>query len=68
MPKATFFFRLEDLEALAGKIVSACEVHGPVVEELERRVRDLEEASTAMDSSQASKVAGDLTREIQVCT
>ena len=58
--------RLEDLDSLARKIELACENNSSVVDSLEEEVKDLEQKSTGMDPSNASKLARDLSDEIKV--
>ncbi len=59
-------YRLEGLDALAAKLKSECDRYYPAVGELEGKVKELEEKSTAMTPAEASKAASNLTYEIEV--
>lgn len=60
------FVRLEALDALAGQLTAECDSRTPAVEELGKRVSELEASSSGMSSAEVGKVAADLTQEIQV--
>jgi peptidoglycan hydrolase CwlO-like protein len=64
--KHTHNHRLEELDALARKLNSECDSLTPVVDELEKKVSELEATSSGMSSDEVAKVTSDITQGMQV--
>ena len=58
--------RLNALQTLAEKILSACDSHDATLAQIEKRVEQFEESSTKMDPQEAAKMTTELQQEIDV--
>ena len=58
--------RLNALQTLAEKILSACDSHDTTLAQIEKRVEQFEESSTKMDPQEAAKMTTELQQEIDV--